>query len=69
MIILCILGGIVGAFAGVLTGLWYGIDLLGLVSLYLLCGTVSFVITLAIAIVSGTGMPASSQDITRASVK
>ena len=49
MIITSTLGGIAGAIASVLTGVWCGVGLPGLVGLYILGGTISFVITLLIA--------------------
>ncbi|WP_386685041.1 hypothetical protein [Loktanella sp. R86503] len=50
MIITTTLGGIAGAIASVLTGMWCGVGVLGLIGLYMLGGTVSFAITLLIAL-------------------
>ncbi len=48
MIITSTLGGTAGAVASVLAGMWWGVGLLGLVGLYTLGGTISFLITLLI---------------------
>jgi hypothetical protein len=59
MIVVYMLGGIAGASACVLTGLWWGVGLLGLVALYMFGGNVSFVITLLIVL---TTRPDRSSD-------
>ena len=61
MIIACILGGIVGAFVSVLTGLWYGIGLPGLIALHVLGGTISFVVTLAVGMAAQQNTAAASR--------
>ncbi|MBU0780259.1 MAG: hypothetical protein KKC72_09475 [Alphaproteobacteria bacterium] len=50
MIITTTLGGIAGAIASVLTGMWCGLGVLGLIGLYILGGTVSFAITFLITL-------------------
>ena len=49
MIIASMLGGLTGAVTFVLIGLWYGVSLPGLMSLYIIGGALSFVITLLVA--------------------
>ena len=49
MIIASLLGGVTGAVAFVLAGLWWGVGLPGLLALYVLGGAVSFGITVLVA--------------------
>ena len=50
MIITTTLGGVAGAIASVLTGMWCGVGVFGLIGLYILGGTVSFAITFLITL-------------------
>ncbi|MBU2360302.1 MAG: hypothetical protein KKB02_15470 [Alphaproteobacteria bacterium] len=61
MIIACVLGGILGAFVSVLTGLWCGIGLPGLIALHVLGGTISFVVSLAVAMAVQQNTEAASR--------